>query len=129
MLEPKEIALCAAKALDDKKAQDILALAVGHRTVIADYMVIASGRSVPQVKTLLEALEEQLALRGAHPRRREGAAEGRWAVLDYGSVIVHVFHEQERAYYQLERLWTDGDNVVPVPGLGEALAAPAPGTV
>ena len=111
MLEPKEIALCAAKALDDKKAQDILVLAVGHRTIIADYMVIASGRSTLQVKTLLESIEEQLALRGAHPRRREGMSEGRWAVLDYGTVIVHVFHEEERAYYQLERLWMDGNNV------------------
>ena len=112
MLEPKEIALSAAKALDDKKAQDILVLEVGHRTVIADYMVIASGRSAPQVKALLEALEERLAQRGTHPRRREGMGEGRWAVLDYGAVIVHVFHEEERAYYQLERLWMDGDNVV-----------------
>jgi len=121
MHEPKEIALCAAKALDDKKAQDILVLAVGHRTVIADYMVIASGRSVPQVKALLEALVEQLAGQGVFPRRQEGAAEGRWAVLDYGSVIVHVFHEQERAYYQLERLWMDGDNTVPAPGVAEQL--------
>jgi ribosome-associated protein len=119
MLEPKEIALCAAKALDDKKAQDILVLEVGHRTVIADYMVIASGRSAPQVKTLLESLEEQLARRDVRPRRREGMGEGRWAVLDYGAVIVHVFHEEERAYYQLERLWIDGDNAVPVPGIGE----------
>ena len=112
MLEPKDIALCAAKALDDKKATDILVLAVGHRTVICDYMVIASGRSAPQVKALLEALEERLAPRGARPRRREGMGEGRWAVLDYGSVIIHIFHEEERAYYQLERLWMDGENVV-----------------
>ncbi len=120
MLEPKEIALCAAKALDDKKGQDILVLSVGHRTVIADYMVIASGRSAPQVKTLLDHLEEELDKQKIPPRRREGAAEGRWAVLDYGSVIVHIFHEQERAYYQLERLWMESDNVVPTPGLGES---------
>ena len=119
MLEPKEIALCAAKALDDKKAVEILVLEIGHRTVIADYMVIASGRSVPQVKALLDTLEEKLGEQGIQPRRREGAAEGRWAVLDYGSVIVHIFHEQERAYYQLERLWIDGDNSVPLSGMGQ----------
>jgi len=124
MLEPIEIALCAAQTLDDKKAQDILVLEVGRRTVIADYLVIASGRSAPQVKTLLETLEEQLSKRGVRPRRREGAGEARWAVLDYGSVIVHVFHEEERAYYQLERLWADGDNAVPVPGLDGVPPAP-----
>ncbi|MDR3050920.1 MAG: ribosome silencing factor [Oscillospiraceae bacterium] len=115
MTDAKEIALCAAMAMDDKKGQDILVLEVGRRTVIADYMVIASGRAVPQVKAMLDAVEEKLAQRGVLPRRREGAAEGRWAVLDYGSVLVHIFHEQERAYYQLERLWQDVDNVVPLP--------------
>jgi ribosome-associated protein len=118
MLEPKEIALFAAKALDDKKAQDILALEVGRRTVIAEYMVIASGRAAPQVNALVDAVEEQLGKQGVQPRRREGAGQGRWAVLDYGAVIVHIFHEQERAYYQLERLWMDGDNQVPLPESG-----------
>lgn len=115
MVEPKEIALFAAKVLDDKKAQDILVLEIGHRTVIAEYMVIASGRSVPQVKAMLDALEEQLGQQGVKPRRREGAGEGRWAVLDYGAVIVHVFHEQEREYYHLERLWMDGSNGIQLP--------------
>lgn len=112
MMEPKEIALEIAKVLDDKKGQDILVLAVAHRTVIADYLVIASGRSVPQVKALVDAVDEKLSAQGVQPRRREGMGEGRWAVLDYGSVIVHVFHEQEREYYQLERLWLDETNQV-----------------
>ena len=119
MLEPKEIAIGAAKALDAKKARGVVVLEIGHRTVIADYMVIASGRSGPQVTALLESLEERLALLGARPRRREGAGEARWAVLDYGSVIVHVFHEEEREYYQLERLWEDGTNRLIVEGVGE----------
>ena len=117
MFEPKDIAMQAAKVLDDKKGQDIQVLEVGHRTVIADYLVIASGRSVPQVKALIDALDEQMGQAGIFPRRHEGTGEGRWAVLDYGSVIVHVFHEQEREYYQLERLWMDGANEVPVPGM------------
>lgn len=112
MTEPKDIALAAAKALDDKQAQEILLLSIGHLTVIADYLLIASGRSVPQVKTLVEQVEEKLGKEGVPPRRQEGVQEGRWAVLDYGSVIVHVFHEQERSYYQLERLWNDGTNTV-----------------
>ena len=125
-MEPKELALFAAKALDDKKATDLLVLEVGHRTVIADYLVIASGRSVPQVKALVESLEEKLGEQGVQPRRHEGTGEGRWAVLDYSSVIVHVFHEQERAYYQLERLWMDGDNSLALPGIGQPPAPFAP---
>lgn len=112
-MESKDLALLCAKTLDDKKGQDILVIAVAHRTIIADFLVLASGRSVPQVKALLDAVEEQTGKQGISPRRREGAAEGRWAVLDYGAVIVHIFHEQEREYYQLERLWLDGTNEVP----------------
>ncbi len=115
MMEPKEIALCAAAALQDKKAQDVLVLEIAQRTVIADYLVIGSGKSVPQVKAMLENVDEQLAKQGVFPRRSEGAAEGRWAVMDYGAVLVHIFHEQEREYYQLERLWMDSDNIVPLP--------------
>lgn len=111
-MEPRDIAQIAAQALDEKMGQDIILLAVGHLTVIADYLLIATGRSVPQVKTLVEFVEQQLGRQGIIARRKEGIAEGRWAVLDYGSVIVHVFHEQERAYYQLERLWTDNENEV-----------------
>ena len=122
MMEPMEIARMAAETLDNKKAEDILMLSVAHRTVLADYLVIATGRSVPQVKALTEALEEQLERSGGvQARRREGVSEGRWTVLDYGTVIVHIFHEQERAYYQLERLWMDGDNVIPFAGSGAAV--------
>ena len=106
----KDIALIAAKALDDKRAKDITVLKVDEMTVITDYMVIVTGRSVPQVKALADHVEEELAKIDAFPKRREGYTEGRWCVLDYGDVMVHVFHEQDREYYQLERLWADGTN-------------------
>ena len=109
-MDPKELAILAAKALDDKRAQDIVVLHVGEMTVITDYMVIATGRSVPQVKALAENVDEELAKADVFTRRREGVSEGRWCVLDYGDVMVHVFHEQDREYYQLERLWADGTN-------------------
>lgn len=108
----KEIALLAAKALDDKRAKDIVCLKVDELTVITDYMVIATGRSVPQVKALAENVEEELAKVDVFAKRREGLTEGRWCVLDFGDVMVHIFHEQDREYYQLERLWSDGTNEV-----------------
>ncbi len=111
-MDQREIALAAAKALDDKRAKDIVALKVDEMTVITDYMVIATGRSVPQVKALAENVEEELAKHELFAKRREGLAEGRWCVLDYGDVMVHIFHEQDREYYQLERLWSDGTNAL-----------------
>ena len=111
-MEVREIALLAAKALDDKRGKDITVLKVDEMTVITDYMVIATGRSVPQVKALAENVEDELAQIDLFAKRREGITEGRWCVLDYGDVMVHVFHEQDREYYQLERLWADGTNEV-----------------
>jgi ribosome-associated protein len=103
-----------AKHLSDKRAEDILALSVDHLTVIADTMVIASARSALAVRALYDSMEETLSAEGIEPRRKEGAAEGRWIVADYGHVIVHLFHETERAYYNLERLWSDGSNKIEV---------------
>ena len=113
-MKPREIAELAAKALDAKRAADIVALDVESMTVITDYMVIATGHSVPQVKALCEHVEEELAKVDVFARRREGLSEGRWCVLDYGDVMVHVFHEQDREYYQLERLWSDGTNALDI---------------
>ena len=89
-----------------------MVLDVQHLTIIADYFVIASGRSANPGARAWPTRWTTTAELGETPRRREGVNEGRWAVLDYGSVLVHVFHEQEREYYNLERLWTDGSNRV-----------------
>ncbi len=111
--EPKTLALEVAKLLRDKRAEELLVLDIEHLTVLASYMVVCSGRSTIQVKAMADELEEKLP--DQQPIRREGYAEGRWIVLDYGSVLVHIFHEQEREYYHMERLWMDGTNQVEVP--------------
>lgn len=100
-----------AAALAAKKGEDILSIDVSQKTTLADWFIVASGRSVPQVKALARAVEEKMEAQGVNVRRTEGIAEGRWAVLDYGDVIVHIFHDEQRLFYHLERLWTDGDNV------------------
>ena len=113
--KPKELALRISEVLRDKRAEQLLVLEISHLTVIADYMVIANGRSMVQVKALADIVEEKLQEEGVASLRREGYAEGRWIVLDYGAVLVHIFHEQEREYYNLERLWMDGSNSIPLP--------------
>ena len=119
MMEQTGLAQRIAKILYDKKALDITVLRVGHMTVITDYMVIASGRSSLQVKALADDVDDALALEGVSLRAREGQGEGRWIVLDYGTVLVHIFHPEDRQFYHLERLWEDGENRVALPFLAE----------
>ena len=119
-MDCKGIALAAARALDAKKGTDIVVLKVDELTVITDYMVIATGHSVPQVKALAEHVEEELAKEEIFARRREGLGEGHWCVLDYGDVMVHIFHEKERAYYQRETLGSNGLNEVSFEAAPEA---------
>ncbi len=111
-----------AKILYDKKAQDIVVLHVGHLTVITDYMVIASGRSALQVKSLADDVDDALAQEGVALRAKEGSAEGRWIVLDYGTALVHIFHPEDRQFYHLERLWEDGQNRIALPFASEEAA-------
>lgn len=114
-MENNGLALRIAKILYDKKALDITVLHVGHLTVITDYMVIASGRSSLQVKALADDVDDALAEEGVALRAREGQGEGRWIVLDYGTVLVHIFHPEDRQFYHLERLWEDGQNRIALP--------------
>lgn len=104
-----------AQVLYDKKARDIIALNVSGLTVICDWMVIASGRNANQVKAMADEVDDRMAQRGLTLRRMEGQNEGRWIVMDYGFILVHLFHQEERAYYNLERLWEDGGNRLPLP--------------
>ena len=114
-MQDQELVLSIAQTLYDHKAGEIAALKVGHLTVLCDYMVIASGRSAAQVSALADDVDEMMAARGFRLRRSEGAREGRWIVLDYGHILVHLFHRDERAYYHLDRLWTDGTNAIELP--------------
>lgn len=113
MENTRELVMKMAELLDKKGALDIQILEVSHLTSITDYFVIASGRNVQAVRTLAEDVEDQLAAENVLPRRKEGMNESRWVVLDYAHVIMHVFHPEERNYYNIERLWQDGSNQVP----------------
>jgi ribosome-associated protein len=101
------IARTAAHAAVDKIAQDIIALDVSDRLAITDVFVIASAPSERQVNAIVDGIEEELAKQGLKPVRREGRSEGRWVLLDYAEVIVHVQHEEDRVFYALDRLWKD----------------------
>ena len=115
----------AALAADEKLATDVVVLDVSDQLVITDCFVIASAPNERQVNAIVDNVEEKMRVHGHKPIRREGAREGRWTLLDYGDVVVHLQHEDERAFYALERLWKDCP-AVPVDGL-RAAAAPADG--
>jgi len=99
------------QALHEKKAQDVKAIDISELTTIAQYFVICSGTSVTHIKTLADFVEEKLMESGVHCLHREGYNSARWILLDYGDVVVHIFHEEDREFYGLERLWQDGKPV------------------
>ena len=101
----------AVKALDSRKGKNITALKVEDLTILANYFIIASATSTTQVKALADEVEYQLGEKGVKPKSIEGYQSQTWIVLDYYDIIVHVFLEETRDFYQLERLWTDGTPV------------------
>jgi ribosome-associated protein len=108
----KELALAACKALSDRRGRDIVTIFVRDKTVLCDYFVLASGNSSTQIKALGEHVEEELEKKfNLQPTRTEGVRDGRWAVIDYGDVIVHIFNDETRLFYHLERLWGNGENM------------------
>ncbi len=109
-----ELATAAAEAAADKQAHDIVAYDVSEQLVITDVFLLCSGANDRQVRSIIDAVEEALRSHGAKPVRREGEREGRWVLLDYLDVVVHVQHLEERVYYSLERLWKDCP-LVPLP--------------
>ena len=111
MVNAKEMALAAAKALDSKKGRDIKVLEIDKITTLADYFVICSGGSNTQINALCDAVEKELTEKGEEPLHREGYRGGTWVLLDYGCVVVHVFNDEARKFYSLEHLWADGEEV------------------
>jgi ribosome-associated protein len=109
-----ELVVTAAEAAADKLADDILAFDVSEQLVITDAFVLCSAPNDRQVKAIVDAVEERMITAGAKPVRREGEREGRWVLLDYVDIIVHVQHAEERVYYALERLWRDCP-LIPLP--------------
>lgn len=111
MTESRELAIAAARAASSKQGRDVAVLDVRNLIVITDYFVIASGSSDRQVRTMAQEMEKALRERGVKPVRREGQREGRWVLLDFVDFVAHVFHDEEREYYGLERLWQDAPTV------------------
>ena len=110
-MESKEFVKKVCEVLTNHKAEDVISINVKERTDVADYFVVASGRSMTHTRALIEHVEEEIDKIGVFPVRKEGVREGRWAVLDYGDVIVHIFNDETRLFYHLEKLWGDETNV------------------
>ncbi|MCI8474167.1 MAG: ribosome silencing factor [Oscillospiraceae bacterium] len=110
-MTPKETALLLAKALDSKKGLDIKVLETGHLTTLADYFVLCSATSTTQIKALADACEKEMKEAGEPPHHVEGHRGGTWILLDFSAVVVHIFNEEAREFYDLERLWSDATPV------------------
>lgn len=124
--EAIEMARIAAVAADEKLASDVVVLDVSEQLVITDCFVIASAPNERQVNAIVENIEDRLREAGHKPVRREGTREGRWALLDFVDVVIHVQHNEERNFYALDRLWKDCP-AVPVEGIGQQGPAGANG--
>ena len=101
----------AIKALEDKKGNDIRVIDIQDVSIIADYFIIASGSNRNQVQTMADNVEEVLGRAGYEPRQLEGYGTATWILMDYNDIIVHIFSEEDRLFYDLERIWRDGKSV------------------
>ncbi len=111
-MEAKLFVEKVCESLLKHKAEDVISIDVRGKTEVADYYVVASGRSMTHTRSLIDNVEEDMDKIGIAPTRRDGVREGRWAVLDYGDVIVHIFNDETRLFYHLENLWGDDSNIV-----------------
>lgn len=126
-LEPREYAVLAAEAAAEKKATDVAILDVAATLVITEYFVLATGNTDRQVRTIADEVEAQLKAAGRPAIGREGEREGKWILLDFADVVVHVFQPDERAFYRLEKLWSDAPRVelpAEIANVSEQPAAP-----
>ena len=108
MNREKEMTKIALRALDDKKARDVKVIDIHEVSVLADYFVIASGSNQNQVQAMVDNVEEMLTKAGYEPKQIEGTRNSSWILMDYGDLIIHVFDEENRLFYDLERIWRDG---------------------
>lgn len=111
MLTSKEMIAVAVKAMDEKKGKDIQVLYTADQTTLADYFVLCTGTSSTQIKALADAVEDAMTRAGEEPHHIEGHRGGQWTLLDYSAIVVHVFTEEAREFYALERLWSDATPV------------------
>ena len=110
-MNSKEIAKIAFNALDDKKGIDISIIDITEVSVIADYFIIAGGNNENQVQAMVDAVDEELTKAGVHSNHIEGYRNANWVLMDYNDVIVHVFNQDDRLFYDLERIWRDGKEI------------------
>jgi ribosome-associated protein len=110
-MNAKEFSSEVCKVLSKHKGEDVVRIDLTGKSGICDYFVIASGRSQTHTRTLIEKVDEEMEKLGVSPIRADGVKDGRWGVLDYGDVIVHVFNDQTRLFYHLEKLWGDEKNI------------------
>ena len=110
-MTPNEMAKCAYYALDEKKAVDITIIDISGISALADYFIIANGTNSNQVQAMVDNVDEELHKNGVTPKQIEGYRDGKWILLDYGDIIVHVFDEESRSFYRLDRLWNQGTEV------------------
>ena len=108
MDQSKEMAKLAFEALDDKIGEDIKVIKVDEISVLADYFIISNGTNTSQVQALVDSVDEKLGNAGFHPQRIEGIGNASWVLMDYGDIIVHIFSQEDRLFYDLERIWRDG---------------------
>ena len=106
-----ELARIAIAALEEKKAEDIRVIDISEVSVLADYFIIANGSSRPQIQALSDEVSEKMEKAGATLKQVEGYDSAKWILLDFGDVIVHIFNQEDRLLYDLERIWRDGKQV------------------
>ena len=111
--QSREMAAIAYKALEEKKGQDIRVIDIEHVSVLADYFIIATGTNRNQVQALAENVEEKLYKAGYEKKQTEGFSSGNWILLDDGDIVIHIFDNENRLFYDLERIWRDGSNISP----------------
>ncbi len=126
-LDSRQLALIAAEAASDKKAEDIVAVEVANLLVVTDYFVIGTGQNDRQVRAIADEVEDQLREKaGVKPIGREGTEEGKWVLLDFADIVVHIFQPDERDFYRLERLWGEAPRLaLPQSVTGYAPETPA----
>ena len=112
-MESKEMVRLACEAMEDKKAQDIKIIEIEKVSTLADYFIIASGTNRNQVQAMADSVSEKLGRAGVEPKQMEGYQTANWILMDYGDVIVHVFDQENRSFYNLEHVWSDGQTVSP----------------
>jgi ribosome-associated protein len=110
-MESKELAILAARAMDQRRGSKITVLKLEDLSLLTDYFIVGTGTSRVQTQAIAEAVEDELEQAGVRPSRIEGKQEGRWILMDYGVIIVHIFLEDERNFYNLERLWADAPSL------------------